>query len=89
MRPPKVTAPKENTATKITTKQLAVLAAIERLTTAKGFPPSLRELAAAVGIGSPAGVACHLTPLQQKGYVTWEQGKERTLRLTCAAQKAA
>lgn len=34
-----------------------------------GFPPSVRELMAAMGCKSPNGVVCHLQALQRKGWI--------------------
>lgn len=41
---------------------------------------SVREVQAAVGVASTSTVHYHLTQLQRHGLVTWEAGKQRTLR---------
>jgi len=63
-----------------TKRQAAVVRTIVALTAQQGYPPTIRELAAKMGISSPNGVACHLRALRQKGYVVWVEGKTRTLR---------
>jgi SOS-response transcriptional repressor LexA len=50
---------------------------------ADGRPPSLREMMAATGIGSPHGIECHLRALRDAGLVVWCRGKARTVRPTC------
>lgn len=64
----------------VTKRQAAVVRTIVALTAQQGYPPTIRELAAKMGISSPNGVACHLRALRQKGYVVWVEGKTRTLR---------
>ena len=46
----------------------------------KGYPPSLPELAAAVGLKSTATVKYHLDRMRDDGLVTWVPHKNRTLR---------
>jgi repressor LexA len=60
----------------ITDRQQLVLNAIESLMTEHKRPPSVREIAAAMGFRSPNGVMVHLRALVKKGYVA----KERTSR---------
>ena len=43
-------------------------------------PPTLREIAEAIGV-TPSAVGDHLNRIRAKGYITWEPGKARTLRL--------
>lgn len=49
-------------------RQLAMLRAIVRLSRV-GYPPTLRELGAELGIESTNGVVEHLTRLEAKGYI--------------------
>lgn len=60
----------------ITGRQQLVLDAIENLMTENKRPPSVREIAAAMGFSSPNGVMVHLRALVKKGYIA----KERTSR---------
>ena len=64
-----------------TPRQQQVLDAIRDHIRILGFPPTLRELGAMLGLRSSATVAHYLEVLEQKGYIQWERGKARTLRL--------
>ena len=70
----------------VTDRQEEVLRTIERLTTGRGYPPTIRELAAALEIRTTNGIKCHLESLKRKGLVEWETHQARTLRLTDAAK---
>ena len=48
----------------------------------KNYPPSIREIGQAVELKSTSTVKGHLDRLRARGYITWEEGKPRTLRLT-------
>ncbi len=43
--------------------------------------PSIRQMMQAMGLRSPAPVQSRLRHLQQKGWLTWEEGQARTLQL--------
>lgn len=45
----------------------------------RGYPPSVREIAEAVGLASPSTVHAHLEALQQKGYLRRDPTKPRAL----------
>ena len=49
-----------------------------------GYPPSLRELAAACGVSAPT-MQDRLESLRLQGYVTWIKGKQRTLTVISPA----
>jgi SOS-response transcriptional repressor LexA len=70
----------------LTPRQWEVLAAIRRLRAPRDLPPTIRELGAEIGVGSPNGVVCHLRALRRKGWVVREACRSRTLRLTAAAE---
>lgn len=55
---------------------------IESYTTEKGYPPSTRDLAEALGYKSVESVHRLLALLRESGEVEWEAGKARTLRVT-------
>ncbi|MGC4950967.1 winged helix-turn-helix transcriptional regulator [Streptomyces sp. DT224] len=48
----------------------------------KGEAPSIREIAAGVGLRSPSTVAYHLGRLEEGGYLRRERGRNRAVRLT-------
>ena len=43
--------------------------------------PSIRQMMNAMGLKSPAPIQSRLKHLQEKGYITWQEGKARTLQL--------
>ena len=44
--------------------------------------PSIRQMMIAMGLKSPAPIQSRLKHLQEKGYISWQEGKARTLKLT-------
>ena len=43
--------------------------------------PSIRQMMLAMGLKSPAPIQSRLKHLQEKGYISWQEGKARTLQL--------
>tara|TARA_Y100000589_G_C27142593_1_gene625381 strand:+ start:788 stop:1405 length:618 start_codon:yes stop_codon:yes gene_type:complete len=43
--------------------------------------PSIRQMMSAMGLKSPAPIQSRLKHLQEKGYISWQEGKARTLKL--------
>ena len=43
--------------------------------------PSIRQMMAAMGLKSPAPIQSRLKHLQEKGYISWQEGKARTLQI--------
>jgi len=43
--------------------------------------PSIRQMVEAMGLRSPAPIQSRLRHLQQKGWITWQEGQARTLQL--------
>lgn len=66
----------------ISQKQRQILTYIQECTARQGYPPSVREIAAAVGLRSPSSVHAHLKHLRELGYLEQEHGKTRTIKLT-------
>lgn len=62
-------------------RQKQVLSLIVKLTEERGFPPSLAELAKAMGLKNRMTVHQHVVALKKKGLVIWEPGLNRSLRL--------
>ncbi len=50
-----------------------------------GYPPSVREIAAAVGLASTSAVHHHLSALERDGLLERDATQSRALRLTPAA----
>jgi repressor LexA len=64
----------------LTSRQEQVLQFIRQSITERGYPPTLREIGAHMGIRSTNGVNDHLRALERKGYLTREDMKSRALR---------
>ena len=49
----------------------------------KGYQhsPSIRQMMEAMGLKSPAPIQSRLKHLQQKGFISWQEGKARTLQI--------
>ena len=62
-------------------RETAILKFIEKQISKNGYPPSVREIGAAVGLKSTATVHGYLSKLQAKGYIKKEEQKGRTLKL--------
>ena len=43
--------------------------------------PSIRQMMKAMGLKSPAPIQSRLKHLQDKGYISWQEGKARTLQI--------
>lgn len=50
--------------------------------------PSIRQMMEAMGLRSPAPIQSRLRHLQQKGWITWQEGQARTLQLIGGGQGA-
>ncbi|MEY8189525.1 transcriptional regulator [Peribacillus simplex] len=64
-----------------TKRQKEVLEAIKVYKTENGYPPSFRELGRAVGLKPSSTISSMLDSLRKKGYVTWQEGRPRTLQI--------
>lgn len=65
----------------LTEAQSELLTYITNHLVSQQYAPSIRQMMKAMGLRSPAPVQARLELLRSKGYVTWEYGKARTLRL--------
>lgn len=73
----------------LTQRQQMVLDFIRQSIADRGYPPTLREIGARMGIRSTNGVNDHLRALERKGYLTREDMKSRALRPTAHANSNA
>jgi repressor LexA len=55
---------------------------------AHGYPPSVREIGAAVGLKSPSTVHLHLRTLEEAGYIIRDPNKPRTIELVDRAPRS-
>ncbi|MBC2681703.1 transcriptional repressor LexA [Corynebacterium anserum] len=80
-RPPKSAADKSMSAgkDKLTDRQRRILQVITDSTVLRGYPPSIREIADAVGLQSTSSVSYHLGQLEKKGYLRREDKKPRAV----------
>lgn len=46
-----------------------------------GYSPSIREMVVAMGLRSPAPIQSQLKQLRCKGYVDWQDGQSRTIKV--------
>lgn len=62
-------------------KQLAILEAIQRSVTTRGYPPSMREIGDAVGLSSLSSVTHQLNQLELSGYLRRDPNRPRALEI--------
>jgi repressor LexA len=62
----------------ISPRQVTILQYIRESVQRRGYPPSLREIAQAVGLSSQSTVSYHLSALVKKGYLSRGRGLPRT-----------
>lgn len=65
----------------LTKKQNETLTFIKKYMVAHGFPPSVREICAGMGLSSPATAHTHLKELEAKGFIRKQNSKFRTIEL--------
>ena len=66
---------------KLTSKQNNVLDYLKQFLAKKGYPPTVREICAALNLSSPATVHAHLNTLEEKGYISKSNSKNRAIEL--------
>ena len=66
---------------KLPERQQKILRVIEDAVRDQGYPPTVREIGAAVGLCSPASVQGHLASLEAKGYIRRGSAKRRALEV--------
>jgi repressor LexA len=72
----------EGTAGKAPTqRQRDILDCIEQHVAERGYPPSVREIGEAVGLGSPSTVHAHLETLERLGYLRRDPTKPRAIEV--------
>lgn len=65
----------------LTPKQAEIYAFIQQFTKEHGYPPSVREISAAVNLKSPSTVHFHMKKLEAEGYIQKADGKTRAITL--------
>ena len=66
---------------KLTDRQQDILQIIKKLTAKKGYPPTVREIGEEANLHSPATIHFHLMQLVKKGYISKEDGSNRTIEI--------
>ena len=66
---------------KLSKRQMAIYEYICSYTKERGYPPSVREIGAAVGLASPSTVHMHLKVLQERGLIKRDSKKPRTIEV--------
>ena len=70
----------------LTPKQQQIYDYILSFSDEHGYPPSVREIAAAVNLKSPATVHFHMKGLREAGLITQAEGKTRAITINDAAR---
>ncbi|MCR5685488.1 MAG: transcriptional repressor LexA [Lachnospiraceae bacterium] len=66
---------------KLSNKQQEILDYIKDQILQRGFPPSVRDICAAVGLSSTSTVHSHLETLEKAGYIRRDPAKPRTIEI--------
>ena len=72
----------------LTAKQQRIYDFIQAFTAQHGYPPSVREIGAAVGLKSPSTVHFHLKGLEDAGMIIKAEGKTRAITLASPPRPA-
>jgi SOS-response transcriptional repressor LexA len=65
----------------LTVRQTQILTMLRDSITAKGYPPSIREIGVAVGLSSNSSVSSQLQQLEEKGFIRRDPNRPRTLTI--------
>ncbi len=65
----------------LTNRQQEILQYIKKYIVKNGYPPTVREIAKAMGLSSPATIHAHLSNLEEKGIIKKESTKNRAIEL--------
>ncbi len=71
----------ESTFENLTDAQNELLKWIRNYISEFNHSPSIRQMMTAMNLKSPAPIQSRLKHLQEKGYISWQEGKARTLQL--------
>ncbi len=66
---------------KLTKRQEDTLQFVKEYIVSHGYPPTVREIATALKVSSPATIQAHLDGLAEKGYIKKGSNKNRTIEL--------
>lgn len=66
----------------LTERQISILHAITKITAARGYPPTIREIGDLVGLTSTSSVSHQLKVLESKGLIIRDAGRPRAVNLS-------
>ena len=66
---------------KLTKRQEEILNYIKEYIANHGYPPTVREIGADLGVSSPATIHAHLKNLEEKGFILKKETKNRAIEL--------
>ena len=66
---------------KLTDRQKDILDVIKQAIAKNGYPPTVREIGAQIGLSSSATTQFHIKKLEEKGYIKKNATKNRTIEL--------
>ena len=72
---------KESQSNNLTDAQNELYAWIKKYMREFQHSPSIRQMMQAMGLKSPAPIQSRLNHLQEKGYISWQEGKARTMQI--------
>lgn len=75
-------------AEELTTRRRQILDFIARTIEERGYPPTVREIGAAIGLKSSSSVHYHLRMLEEKGYISRDGKLTRALRVSETGDRA-
>lgn len=73
--------PEADDASGLTPRQRRILEFIQQTVSARGYPPSIREMGDAVGLASPSSVSHQLRMLESKGFLRRDPNRPRALEV--------
>lgn len=69
----------------LTQRQMQILEVIRNGVRTRGFPPSIREIGAHIGVASSSTVHNHLRQLEEKGYIRRDPSRSRSIEIVGGA----
>ena len=79
--PGRADRPSTRRRTSLSLKQRAILEAIQKSVTTRGYPPSMREIGDAVGLSSLSSVTHQLGQLELSGYIRRDPKRPRAIEI--------
>ena len=74
---------------KLTKRQQEIFEFIKRYSAKHGYPPTVRDIGKAIGLGSPSTVHAHLHNLEKLGLLRRDPTKPRAIEVLVDKAKAA